>query len=397
LINSLCRGNLINRRRIWMISWINISKLFVLYSIIISLPAAQQSDTLSHSNIWFNEPFTILPDDAILLIYQMPMDAVIKGLNIPVAKWGTGDQSLFLTLHRTSFPERDDHTPYPMDVVGSNGWIGGYNMSSSTGEMALWGWYDEYSPEGTPSICTAGIDSIAFGARDPLGWRWNWMQFIPFPRMGLSWPDGFVDATLDTTNNPDLLNGGGDNWINTANHGTEPEYDAGDWVGILIQSRGDGGGDDPATGFQYINGNVIGINDPWVGLKFYRECSDDSPTGNSGWHILTWVFNVQLAVEYTTVEVESDVRLPTTMHLSQNYPNPFNPITTIRYELPERTDIRLTIFDLRGREVAVLANSVEGPGIGEVRWNAANVASGIYFYRLQSSSQTITRKLVVLK
>jgi len=52
---------------------------------------------------------------------------------------------------------------------------------------------------------------------------------------------------------------------------------------------------------------------------------------------------------------------------------------------------------LRGGEVAVLANGVQRPGISEVRWDATNVASGIYFYRLQSGDQTITRKMVVLK
>jgi len=89
--------------------------------------------------------------------------------------------------------------------------------------------------------------------------------------------------------------------------------------------------------------------------------------------------------------------VPLQLTLNQNYPNPFNPVTTIHYELPERTDIRMTIYDLLGREVAVLEDGVQGPGLKEVQWDATNVASGIYFYRLQTGSKTITRKMVLLK
>jgi len=375
-------------------SWKHKLSLIVLLFLTVSFSVAQQSDTLSHSNIWFNEPFTILPDEAILLIYQMPMDGVIKGLNIPVAKWGTGDQSLTFSLHRTSYPHRNNCSLYPMDVVGSNGWIGGYDMDQTTGEMSLVG--TDYSSGGTFSVCTNGADTVADSARDPLGWVRR-MGPYSTPTMGLAWPDGFYAPRLDTTRNPDLLSGGGDNWINTYEYGTEPEYDAGDWVGVFVWSWGDGGGDDPATGFQYIHADSIGLNDTWLGLKFYRECSDDSPTGNSGWHILPWVFNVQLAVEYTTVEVESDVRLPTTMHLSQNYPNPFNPITIIQYELPQQSDVQITIYDLVGREVTTLVSEIQDAGYKSIQWNATNVPSGIYFYQIRAGEFVQTRKMVLLK
>ncbi|NQU27965.1 MAG: T9SS type A sorting domain-containing protein, partial [Candidatus Marinimicrobia bacterium] len=89
--------------------------------------------------------------------------------------------------------------------------------------------------------------------------------------------------------------------------------------------------------------------------------------------------------------------LPQSLTLHQTSPDPFNPVTTIHYDLPERTSVRLAIYDVMGREVAVLADAVREPGVGEIQWNAAAQASGIYFYQLQTSSQTITRKLVVLK
>jgi len=85
------------------------------------------------------------------------------------------------------------------------------------------------------------------------------------------------------------------------------------------------------------------------------------------------------------------------INLNKNYPNPFNPVTTVCFELPERTDIRLTIYDLRGREVAVLTDKVQGPGICEVQWEATNVSSGMYFYQIRAGDFVQTRKMVLLK
>ena len=104
------------------------------------------------------------------------------------------------------------------------------------------------------------------------------------------------------------------------------------------------------------------------------------------------------AIESAFVEIDAGQGLlPQSLTLHQNYPNPFNPVTTIRYELPGRTGVRLTIYDVMGREVAVLTDDIRGPGVWEVNWAATAVASGIYFYRLQAGDQTITRKLMVLK
>lgn len=79
--------------------------------------------------------------------------------------------------------------------------------------------------------------------------------------------------------------------------------------------------------------------------------------------------------------------VPTSFALTQNFPNPFNPSTTIQYDLPERTAVKLSVFDMAGREIAVLVNTELDPGRHEARWNARDsrgtaMASGTYFYRL---------------
>jgi hypothetical protein len=86
-----------------------------------------------------------------------------------------------------------------------------------------------------------------------------------------------------------------------------------------------------------------------------------------------------------------------TFSLEQNYPNPFNPTTVIRYRIPKSNFVKLKIFDLLGREVARLVNEEQQEGIHRVRFDAKNVASGLYFYQLQSGNFISVKKMMVLK
>jgi photosystem II stability/assembly factor-like uncharacterized protein len=83
--------------------------------------------------------------------------------------------------------------------------------------------------------------------------------------------------------------------------------------------------------------------------------------------------------------------------LDQNYPNPFNPSTTIRFGLPEACHVRLAIYDLLGKEIAVLIDQNYPHGYYVKQWNASALASGIYFYRLNAGSFVNMKKLVLLK
>ncbi len=98
----------------------------------------------------------------------------------------------------------------------------------------------------------------------------------------------------------------------------------------------------------------------------------------------------------TSVEVHLK-DLPMHFSLYQNYPNPFNPSTTISFILPLKSLVFLKVFDILGREVATLANEEMLAGNHSFNWNAANLASGIYFYRLQAGSFTETKKLILLR
>jgi len=254
------------------------------------------ADTLSHAPDGWNSQFIQDPGDAMLVVYQMPTDGIIKGVNVPVNEWGTGDQQLTVSLHRVSYPFRVDDSQYPVDVVDGAGWIGGYDMDDSTGYMHIMGTY--YSAGGTAGICDTS-DTVVEGAHDPLGFEPG--SFVPgVPQMGLVWPTDFIVPTLDSTNNPSIASGGGDNWINTADFGSEPTFLSGEYVGILVYSSGAGGGDAPETGFQYQAGGPLGLNNPWTSLKFYGSTEPDGlcggTSGNDGWHIRNWIFRFELAV-----------------------------------------------------------------------------------------------------
>jgi hypothetical protein len=95
--------------------------------------------------------------------------------------------------------------------------------------------------------------------------------------------------------------------------------------------------------------------------------------------------------------VESSSELPKNFILEQNYPNPFNPATTISFSLPRKSFVSLKVFDALGREVAILLADELSAGTYARQWNAAGLASGVYFYRLQASSFSETRKLILLR
>ncbi len=101
----------------------------------------------------------------------------------------------------------------------------------------------------------------------------------------------------------------------------------------------------------------------------------------------------------TTAIVETEYRseIAASFELSQNFPNPFNPFTTIQFRLPKAAQVKLSIYNTRGQEVAVLINDFRQAGSYSLKWNAENLSSGMYVYRLESGNRVVSRKMLLIK
>ncbi len=108
-------------------------------------------------------------------------------------------------------------------------------------------------------------------------------------------------------------------------------------------------------------------------------------------HGIYGVFSAEMAVS-----VEPDEMI-TRFELHQNYPNPFNPVTIIGYQLPAQTDVRLEVFDVLGRRAAVLVDEVQPAGRHSTSFDASNLASGVYIYRLQAGNHVKSRQMMLIK
>ncbi len=129
-------------------------------------------------------------------------------------------------------------------------------------------------------------------------------------------------------------------------------------------------------------------------LKIRFRLTSDGNTTNQGW----WVDDIKLT-NYCmgTVGVPGFTNIPKTFGIAQNYPNPFNPSTVIKYQLPKTEFVSIKVFDLIGREVASLVNEQKEPGYYEAVFDGSNLASGLYFYKIEAGNFVETKKMMLIK
>ena len=116
---------------------------------------------------------------------------------------------------------------------------------------------------------------------------------------------------------------------------------------------------------------------------------------SSAWVILSSTFGI--LNQNQIVSVEQTDPIPVEFKLNQNYPNPFNPSTTIAFDIPTSTYVRLRIFDLLGREITILVDDFRKSGHHEIRFEDKLIASGVYFYRIEAGDFLETKKLVLIR
>jgi len=230
-------------------------------------------DTISYNLTW-GSALIVSPGESLLMVYKL-YKGQITGINIPIKEWGTGDQQLSIEIYELQYPHDSNGDIYPSDSVESHGWLGGWHdgihfdslFVDSSDVYNVWNQF----PNDEGACTYTGIVPNSF---DPLGER--------------LWPtDGnlFIMMPFEY---PDINSGGANFWIDIPNN-ERPFFECDDtYIGIVVRSIGNGGGDDPNTGFLYADGNLLNIDfRPF--LKFYTPCNGTS--GEGGWHIRHWVLN----------------------------------------------------------------------------------------------------------
>lgn len=157
--------------------------------------------------------------------------------------------------------------------------------------------------------------------------------------------------------------------------------------------------DNPAFTVDPASGSVAQGGSMMFGITFTAGATPGLETANI-------VFTHNGPTSPDTVIAQADILVgigsgddlvPMDYALHQNYPNPFNPATAIRYSIPAAERVTLTVYDLRGQAVAVLVNGHQHAGVHEVRFDARDLASGVYFYQIKAGPFAGTRKMLLMK
>jgi hypothetical protein len=132
------------------------------------------------------------------------------------------------------------------------------------------------------------------------------------------------------------------------------------------------------------------------GIIYY--CAGEPPPCSSDKNLLGCIINGVVYGDTSMTFVKTIIDpVPNEYRLYQNYPNPFNPATNIKFAIPKNEFVKITAFDMLGKEIETLVNERLAPGTYETNWNASNYPSGIYFYRLQADDFSETKRMTLIK
>jgi hypothetical protein len=125
--------------------------------------------------------------------------------------------------------------------------------------------------------------------------------------------------------------------------------------------------------------------------KYYWRVNAFNIVGTGPWSVI-WNFRINpTGINLNLSETPKEFKL------YNNYPNPFNPSTKIRFDLPKNTKVNITIYDISGREISQPINEYLSAGGYEILWSANNLASGVYFYRLEAENFRDVKRMLMIK
>jgi hypothetical protein len=257
------------------------------------------------------------------------------------------------------------------------------------------------SPSGTVFALQAGLTGVFRSDDDGLTWyRLNDPGFVD--RFALA-PNGDLYISrggLGLSRSTD----GGANWSDAG--GDLPRGSSGS-ADLAVESIAFDANSNPYIATGYSDAGDVGRQSVFTSADGGQTWEERT----TGFEVITWVNDVDVGpagVAYAAtstglyrssraVASERVDEMPRSVVLFQNYPNPFNPTTRIRYELPDRTSVALTVFDVLGRLIQVQAAGVKPAGVYEVPFDASGLPSGVYIYRLEAGDFVETKRMVILR
>ena len=202
--------------------------------------------------------------------------------------------------------------------------------------------------------------------------------------LGSAWMN--LSKTFETYNQNDLIE-----------VSLEQAWVAGNWVDDRRENYTYDGNNklESRLGEKYVSGNWE--ND---GLNTYTYDGDgnNSEILMQDWVSGNWenVFRMLMSYQWTT-DVETVNQVASEYRLMNNYPNPFNPSTKIKFGVKENVNVSLKVYDILGSEIETLINEEKSARTHEIKWNAANLPSGVYFYQLKAGDYTSVKKMILMK
>ncbi|UCE18648.1 MAG: T9SS type A sorting domain-containing protein, partial [Gemmatimonadota bacterium] len=145
--------------------------------------------------------------------------------------------------------------------------------------------------------------------------------------------------------------------------------------------------------------DVLGIINAILGVRQCAPGACKAALTTEGMEFLESLESQLTADDFAEIMAlaKTETQVPVEYHLSQNCPNPFNPATTIAYTLPEAVKARVEIFNVLGQAVDVLVDSEQEAGYHSIQWNASEMPSGVYFYRLTVGDFSASKRMMLVK
>jgi uncharacterized delta-60 repeat protein len=301
--------------------------------------------------------------------YNGPRDSIDIATSVTVDN--TGD--IYVTGYSTGINSLFDYATIKYNSNGIQQWVQRYNGTGNSDDMA-----NSIDTDNSNNIYVTGGSTGSGNNMDMVTIKYNssgaqqWLQRFNGSSNNY---DFAVTVKLDLFGNVYIT-------------GSSYETQYSDYTTIKYNSTGS------QLWMKNYNGpgnNIDNANDLFIDSAANVYVTGKSVGSNSNSDFATIKYSQTIGISQVSTEI------PSTFSLSQNYPNPFNPVTNIEFNIPKASIVRISVYDLQGREIETLVYQNLNAGSYKVDWDASKYSSGIYYYKITAGSFIETKKMVLVK